>query len=126
MTIQFYVASSPVPAIKGFVRDLTKAVNDQIEADAIVTKIDAQNNHRYTVRTGNLRRNTTFKMDRRISAVKFYIDDVKAHYGKFIHDGFKTWSPDPFLSKAVTKGMKRTYTSVTKTINKLIKKYKLG
>jgi len=124
--ISFTVASNAVPNLKGFVRDMTVAVNNQIEADAIVTISQARQQHRFTTRTGNLVKSTKYKMSRRDSAVNFYIDNAKAVYGKFIHEGFKSWRPDRYLQKAVTKNMPKMYRDIKLAIDKVIRKNHLA
>lgn len=120
--IQFTVTSTVVPQIKGFIRDFSKAVNNQMEADAIVAIVDARNNHRHITRTGRLNRATTYKMSNRYSTVKFYINDMTANYGKYIHDGFKSWRPDRYLLKAVNRIAPKMYRDVSQAIAKIIKK----
>lgn len=120
--IQFTVSTNAVPQIKGFLRDFNKAVNDQIEADAIVTVSQARKIHRHTTRTGNLNRATQYKMFRRDNGVKFFIDDVKAEYGKYIHDGTKFWRKDPYLANAVKRNQKTMQKDIRVAIDKVIRK----
>jgi len=124
--IKFTVASSPVPYLKGFANAFNKAVNNQIEADAIVIVSQARREHRFQTRTGNLVRSTKYKMSKRDNAATFFIDDVTAPYGKYIHDGFKFWHPDPYLFNAVKRNTKRIYKDTVAAIDRLIKKYHLG
>lgn len=120
--ISFQVTSSAVPAIRGFIREMNKAVNDALEVQAIVTQIDAQQHHRFKNRTYNLFKQTKFKVRRRDNAINFYIDDQKAVYGKFIHHGFKSWAPDPYLRRAVMRNMGKTTTAVNRAIDRVIQR----
>ena len=64
--------------------------------------LDAKRNHRFITRTGNLERSVKFRVINKESG-QVYIDNGTAPYGKFIHDGFKSWAPDPFLEAAVMR-----------------------
>lgn len=76
--------------------------------------------HRFRNRTGNL-----------VSAIesevyglsgRVYIDDMLAPYGKFVHNGQRTWAPDPFIYDAVAELEDELTTSLKKTLEKTIEK----
>jgi len=81
----------------------TKSVDNGISAAlkqaAPLIQSEARSKHRYQSRTGNLLRATTVVNTQ--TTIKAYVDEAKAKYGKYIHDGFKSWAPDPFLNNAI-------------------------
>jgi len=124
--IHFTVSGTAVPAIRGFANQIRMAMNNELEADAIVVIDQAHRIHRHITRTGNLNRATRYQMDKRNTAVKFYIADQRANYGKYVHDGTRYWRPDPFLFNAVRRNARRIYADMTRRVRSLIRKYKLG
>lgn len=85
--------------------DVIKGVNNITPTIANIIEDEAKSNHRYKSRTGNLTSATKAVSTK--DAVRAYIDDTKAKYGKYIHDGKGRWSPDPFLDKAVANNLDR-------------------
>lgn len=88
----------PVPDIEsmsGTVRDnLLLVIHNHIDR----VRDHARLYHRYTRRTGNLESAT--KSSKTSTGGTVYIDDGQAIYGKYIHEGFKSWAADPFLYDA--------------------------
>ena len=70
--------------------------------------------HRYTRRTGLLSSATKYTADKDEATV--YIDDAQADYGKFVHDGFRTWAPDTFIPNAIETATKENLTSLEKNL----------
>lgn len=66
----------------------------------------AQNNHRYTVRTGNLKNSTRYWVNRARQRLRIYISEGQADYGKYVHEGHGTWAPDQFIDGAIAKNKK--------------------
>jgi hypothetical protein len=81
-------------------------IPDWIEAslmDVMTAGVDsiaeyAQENHRFDSQTGNLI--SAIKSEMYGLSGRVYIDDYIADYGKYVHDGFKTWAPDTFVYDA--------------------------
>jgi hypothetical protein len=61
---------------------------------------------RYTSRTGALSRSVAASvLDSGLTGVVDLRDEI-AEYGKYIHEGFKSWQPDPFLDNAAEASIK--------------------
>ncbi len=65
---------------------------------------DARNHHRFITRTGALEQSVTVEYTG--NTVRAYLDASVAPYGIFVHDGQRSWAPDPFLEKAFTAHIK--------------------
>jgi hypothetical protein len=91
-----------------------------ITLDRLGPKIaqEAKNIHRYKSQTGNLERATKYNKSK--NGAKIYIDDVKAKYGKYIHDGFKKWAPDQFIDKAVDNNMELIEITLADEIDRIL------
>jgi len=64
---------------------------------------DARSNHRFQSRTGSLVEailSETWGLSGRV-----YIDDFIAPYGVYVHEGQRSWAPDQFIYKAVSKNL---------------------
>lgn len=57
--------------------------------------------HRFRSRTGNLV--SAIESEMYGLSGRVYIDDMLAPYGKFVHNGQRTWAPDPFIYDAVAE-----------------------
>lgn len=62
---------------------------------------DARTQHRYKSITGNLTQATKYSKTQK--AVKLFIDDIQAKYGKYVHQGHGTWLSDPFITDAISR-----------------------
>jgi hypothetical protein len=82
-------------------------------------QVEAQRHHRYTRRTGRLERSIRSTMNR--TGGEVFIDDSMADYGKYVHEGFKSWNPDKFLYQAAEKYDKVLDVAVEKAIDDDIK-----
>ena len=89
-----------------------KKLSALVEKLSLDIVIEAKANHRFTSRSNNLERSIknriSYKPNRIIST--FSLDNRIANYGKYIHKGFRSWKPDPFLKDAFdnkTKNLKR-------------------
>lgn len=76
-----------------------KVVKSAIRDFLYAVQRNARATHRYTRRTGNLER--AVKVSTTKDGGSVYIDDGQAPYGKFVHNGQRSWAPDPFLYDAV-------------------------
>jgi len=96
------------------------------DIDQISDKIikEAKTSHRFKSRTGNLVEATKKELgiDRDSLKAIYKIDDVKAPYGKYIHEGFKSWAADKYLENAVERNKKEIIDAAEKGINEAISK----
>lgn len=58
----------------------------------------AKSNHRFTSRTGNLI--SAIRSDIYNLSGRLYIDDFLCSYGKYVHNGQRSWAPDQFIYDA--------------------------
>ena len=78
----------------------------------------ARREHRYNRQTGNLERSVKLEINQDGGSV--YIDEAQANYGKYIHNGFKSWSPDPFLSDAANANQPQLAQALDREIGRAI------
>jgi phosphoribosylaminoimidazole-succinocarboxamide synthase len=85
---------------------------------------EAKTSHRFKSKTGNLVEATKKELgiDRKSVQALYTIDDVKAPYGKYIHDGKKGWSADKYLENSVVRNEKNIEKAVETGIDNTIKK----
>lgn len=76
----------------------------------------ARSHHRYTNRTGNLKKSTYFDVANEY--IKGYING--ANYGKYIIQGFKKWAPDDFLNEAVNNNLDKIDAMIQKELDKAL------
>jgi len=98
MAISFERTINMLSWMPDFIRDELDEKFDKIAAD-IAT--DAKNHHRFITRTGALEESVTAEYTG--NTVRAYLDESIAPYGKYVHDGQRSWAPDPFLENAFTK-----------------------
>jgi HK97 gp10 family phage protein len=97
---------------------LDDAINRAIDKIAPIIIQEAQLVHRYNRQTGNLARAT--KYSRVGDVAKFYIDEIKAQYGQYIHDGTKKWHEDPFLANAFENHLDDIDRAIIEEVDKII------
>ena len=70
--------------------------------------LEAKANHEFITRTGNLERSikNTIKLGKNKIISRFILDNMIANYGKYIHNGFKSWKPDKFLENSFNHHVK--------------------
>lgn len=85
--------------------------NQQMGARATAT---ARMRHRYHRRSGLLSTATKFIADEHEATV--YIDDAAASYGKFVHDGFRSWAPDQFIPEAIDSSTEENLADLEKNL----------
>lgn len=116
-------------AMKDYPEDLVRELRKASKRSASIVEDEAKQNHRYTTRLGNLRdsvkgyggvtasvlKEGIFKRLKELfklgKCAKAYVElvlhdeghSLGTEYGKWIHEGFKSWSPDRFIDKAMTK-----------------------
>jgi hypothetical protein len=85
--------------------DFSDEIEDEIEGalDKTFTKIadEARIVHRFKTRTGRLK--SAVQTEVQGYSARAFINDGLAPHGKYIHDGFKSWAPDPFLEDALRR-----------------------
>ena len=97
-------------------RELGIAVEDATE---LVT-IQAKNNHRFNSRSGNLER--SIKAELRDLDSFAFVDDSQAVYGKWIHDGFRTWAPDEFMTDALERKKQEILRLINNAVNRAVRR----
>ena len=109
------IRRDPIPFSKfGF----EKLVNvlENISLDIV---LEAKASHRFTSRSNNLERSIRNRIEQKHNKIIsfFTLDNRIANYGKYIHEGFRSWKPDPFLFNAIdnkTKNLKKLITQKVK------------
>jgi hypothetical protein len=85
-----------------------------------IVQTRARQNHRYTSRTGALSRSVAASvLDSGLTGVVDLRDEI-AEYGKYIHEGFKSWQPDPFIYDATEASLKDIEEQLTLGIERVI------
>jgi len=100
--------------------EVTKELNSV--SDKIIN--EARTNHRFNSRTGNLVQSTLKELGIDKNSIKaiYKIDDARAPYGKYVHDGQRSWSEDKFLENAVERNEKNIEKAIDKGLDTAIKK----
>ena len=76
----------------------------------------AQNNHRYNDQTGTLTNSTyAYQVENGLNLTANQL------YGIYIHEGFKTWSPDEWLLDAIENNMDLIVNTLNRFISKELK-----
>ena len=78
----------------------------------------AQQRHRFTRRTGKLERSIRTETTKDGGTV--YLDEGIANYGKYVHQGFGSWSADKFLDVAAEGNMRLLDSDVGRAVDKAI------
>lgn len=84
--------------------------------------LEAKASHRFVSRSGNLERSIIpeVKQTRNNIIGRVYLKDSIANYGKYIHNGFRSWKPDPFLEKAFETESEKIISKLTSNLEKLL------
>lgn len=85
-----------------------KKLQNIIEKISLEIVLEAKANHRFISRSNNLERsiiNTLIIKKNKIIS-NFKLDNRIANYGKYIHNGFKSWKSDLFLENAINNSVK--------------------
>jgi hypothetical protein len=75
--------------------EVSQVMREQMEQ----TEEYARNNHRFETQTGTLESAISSVTDE-ISG-ELFVDENVAPYGKYVHDGQRSWAPDQFITQAV-------------------------
>lgn len=85
--------------------DFSEEVEDEVEGalEKSIKKVadEARIVHRFRSRTGRLQ--SAVQTETQGYSARAFINDGLAPHGKHIHDGFKSWTPDPFLEDALRR-----------------------
>lgn len=86
------------------------------------TVLEAKATHRFCPQTGNLERSILSDVKRCGKEIvgKVYLEDSIAVYGKYIHRGFKSWTPDPFLETAKDKYFPQIKSAIEAKLKQLV------
>lgn len=118
---------SLITAFQRFPDETRKAMRVGLATAAGVVEREARLNHRYKTRSGNLERNTTSELFRgKQLASRVFVNDERAEYGKYIHGGFKTWSPDKFLFKALRNKEEEVFRIIDRAMGKAVERLNNG
>jgi hypothetical protein len=108
-------------ALEHLSADLEKTVVEQAVYPYLQSvQATAKLHHRYTRRTGKL--SNAVVVVRNEHGGEVGINDASAPYGKYVHEGFKTWAPDKFLDDAAESNEHLLDTLVNKAAGEAIKK----
>jgi hypothetical protein len=136
-------------AIKEYPEDLVKELRKASKRSASIVEDEAKQNHRYTTRLGNLRdsvkgyggvtasvlKEGIFKRLKELlkfgMGAKAYVELVlhdEGHplgteYGKYIHEGFKSWGADKFIDKSMAKHQMTIIRNWREAIDKANRKF---
>ena len=113
-------AKEAVKALESYAKDLPKAVSEAIDEVSEDVVEEARKVHRYRKRTGRL--NSAIQSHTKGYSTKVFIDEARAPYGYYIHQGFKGWAPDPFLEQAFNRQTKDLDAEIAKVLGDLAKK----
>jgi hypothetical protein len=80
---------------------VNKYMNEALRIIGKLVIAEARAIHRFKSRTGNLEKQTKYRVDNKLNRLAVFISQSKAPYGEFIHDGTRYMAPDQFLSNAV-------------------------
>jgi len=101
-------------------KDLEKTVNLSLKDSSKKVVSQAKTRHRFKSQTGNLVRSTKAEIKKMVA--EYSIDTKKANYGGYIHDGFKGWSPDPYLLKSIEDNESKIAKELEEAMYKSFKK----
>lgn len=119
MSITIKVADEEaLRALDSFSKDIEKEILLELEKEFKLVVDKAKRVHRFTTRTGRLERATL--TDVQGKTVRALIDDALAPYGKYIHEGFKTWSSDPYLEEKFDQDESKIIVELEKAIDRVI------
>lgn len=121
MGIEFRVDLSDVEdGFRKLERNLRKNITEGLTIATDKAISEAKSKHRFVTRSGTLL-NSLLNQTRGYTA-KAVISDAIAPYGKYIHEGHRSWAPDPFLEDAFKKHEVDIVREVEDQIDSVIKK----
>jgi len=81
----------------------------------------ARRRHRYTRRTGRLAESVQISTDQKGGYV--YLDSAMANYGKYVHDGQRSWAPDQFLYDAAMSEEKTLEVLIERELDRMVRDF---
>lgn len=102
------VNSGVSSALKKKSLSFNREVNSIILQCLTEAVLEAKANHRFKARSGNLERSIMSDVSKDGNNIigKLFLQDTIAEYALYIHRGFRSWAPDPFLREAKEKWFK--------------------
>lgn len=76
--------------------------------------------HRFDSRTGSLVRSVAARVYDQGLTGSVELRNEIAEYGKYIHEGFKSWAPDPFIDVAMKKNLALIEQQITLGLQQVI------
>ena len=137
--ISFEFQSDLGKSLKKFPEELQKELARASKREAVNVESIAKKEHRFKPgRTGRLVKSIKgyggaelskvgriFKKDSIETEVRVVLHDeghpMGTEYGKYVHNGQRSWAPDPFIQNAIKSNMNRIYSAWEKAINKVAK-----
>jgi len=93
------------------------AINPVIQHAVTTISINAKSNHRFQSRSGKLLASIGVKLSDTISEVGI---DPSLEYGKYVHDGQRSWAPDQFIYNAAKEQDKQLERALNEAIDKAL------
>lgn len=117
-------AKGTIRAIGELIKQLPNSsavgVNDLAKYAAGIARV----RHRYNNRTGNLSHSVRIRRKKYESSI--YIDEARAPYGVYVHNGTRRWAPDRYIPEAIEIAMNDAQIFMAKALNKVIRKLGLS
>lgn len=111
-------------ALSTFTEDVSDEIKKSLDSEFTDIVKEAKQIHRFRNRTGRLL--SAVQKEIKGYTASALIQDGRAPHGKFIHDGFKSWAPDPFLEDAFRRNERGLIKALSDSVEKLIKKLRLN
>jgi hypothetical protein len=100
--------------------DLHQALNTSLGISLSRMQTYAQFTHRYKTRTGRL--SSAISSEVKDLMGELFIDENKAYYGKYVHEGHGTWAPDQFIYGSAEANTENLMSSLNQALDSAIKK----
>jgi len=97
-------------------KDIEEGLAEALKTASTLISNEAKSNHRYRSRSGNLKRATKTKSTK--ESIQAYIDEAMARYGKYIHNGSRSWAPDEFVEDAIKNNLDKIDRLIADSIDK--------
>lgn len=99
-TVEVYIDALELIGDIGIPDYATEAVHQTLRRGISKMQRYAETHHRFNSRTGTLV--NSIRTDIYELSGRLYIDDMLCHYGKYVHNGQRSWAPDQFIYDAFT------------------------
>ena len=101
-----------------FEREIRIAVKEWLTE----VQVEARQVHKFVTRSGGLERSVQVDYSPKISGSKVYLELGIARYGPYIHEGFKSWKADRFLTEAAERKKPELTEKISEAIGRAIRK----